>query len=84
MAGISEHRLRAYIRRGQLPAFKGAKHVYIDPADLLVVDEIDWRHPPAELESVVLNALRQRLIRLFVHQSVRWLPDQPRAAGANE
>jgi hypothetical protein len=60
MAGISEYLLRAYIRRGELPVFKGAKHVYIDPADLLAVNEIDWQHAPAELESAVLHALRQR------------------------
>jgi hypothetical protein len=70
MAGISEYLLRACIRRGELPAFKGAKHLYIDPADLLVVDEIDWQHASAELESTVLRALRQRLLRLFAHRSV--------------
>jgi hypothetical protein len=46
-AGISERVLRAYIKRGELPAFKGAKHLYVDPADLRVVREIDWQHPPA-------------------------------------
>jgi hypothetical protein len=30
--GVSEYVLRAYIKRGDLPAFKGAKHVYVDPA----------------------------------------------------
>jgi len=52
-AGVSEYVLRAYIKRGELPSFKGAKHVYVDPAALRVVREIDWRHPPAELESAV-------------------------------
>jgi hypothetical protein len=84
MAGISGCFLRAYIKRGELPAFKGAKHVYIAPADLLAVDEIDWQHSPAELESAVLHALRQQLIRLLLHRSVRWLPDQPRAAAGYE
>jgi len=51
-AGVSEYVLRAYIKRGELPAFKGAKHVYVDPADLRVVREIDWQNPPAELESL--------------------------------
>ena len=50
-ARVSEYILRAYIKRGDLPALKGAKHVYVDPADLRVVREIDWQHPPAALES---------------------------------
>jgi hypothetical protein len=69
MAGISENLLRAYIRRGKIPAFKGAKHVYIDLANLLVIDEIDWQHAPAELESAVLHSLRLRLVRLLAHRA---------------
>ena len=30
-AGISEYVLRGYVDRGELPVFKGAKHVYLDP-----------------------------------------------------
>jgi hypothetical protein len=68
-AGVSEYLLRACISRGELPAFRGAKHVYIDLADLLVIDEIDWRHAPCELESAVLHSLRLRLVRLLAHRS---------------
>jgi hypothetical protein len=68
-AGISEYILRAYIRRGELPAFKGAKHVYLDPADLVVVCEIDWQHRPAELEAAVLRSLRRRLIVLLADRN---------------
>jgi hypothetical protein len=50
---VSEYVLRTYIKRGELPSFKGAKHVYVDPADLHVVREIDWQHPPGGLESAV-------------------------------
>jgi hypothetical protein len=68
-AGLSEHVLRAYIRRGELPAFKGAKHLYVEPQNLLVVAEIDWHHPPAELEQAALPALRQRLLTLLVSRA---------------
>jgi hypothetical protein len=34
----------------------------VDPADLLVVDEIDWQDPPAELEAAAVHSLRQRLV----------------------
>jgi hypothetical protein len=68
-AGISEYVLRAYVRRGELPAFKGAKHVYLDPADLVVVAEIDWQHPSAELETAALHSLRRRLVMLLASRS---------------
>ena len=67
--GVSEYLLRAYIRCGQLPALKGAKHIYVDTADLVVVKEIDWRHPPAELETAALRSLRHRLVRLLANRS---------------
>ena len=74
MAGVSEYVLRAYIRRGELLAFKGAKHIYLDPADLVVVAEIDWQHPPAELEEAVLHSLRQRLVILLTGRSGQRAP----------
>src|SRR5918912_2284674 len=51
IARVSEHVLRGYIDSGELPIFKGAKHVYVDVGDLLVVEEIDWRQAPAVLEA---------------------------------
>jgi hypothetical protein len=77
-AEISEYLLRAYIRRGELPAFKGAKHVYIDLADLLAVGGIDWRHAPAELELAVLHSLRLRLVRLLAHRLAGPRQTEPR------
>jgi hypothetical protein len=69
VAGVSEYVLRAYIRRGELAAFKGAKHLYVEPQNLLVVAEIDWHHPPAELEQAALPALRQRLLTLLISRA---------------
>src|SRR5207253_6776255 len=74
MARMSEYVLRAYIRRGELLAFKRAKHVYLDPADLMVVAEIDWQHPPAELEEAVLHSLRRRLVTLLAGRSGQRAP----------
>jgi len=80
--GVSEYVLRTYIRRGGLLAFGGAKHVYLDPADVVVVSEIDWQHPPAELEAAALRSPRRRLIVLLtrpksasaaVDNAGRWL-----------
>ncbi len=38
-----------YMDRGDLPYYRGTQCVYIDPADLLVVEEIDWTNPPADV-----------------------------------
>ena len=64
-ARISELILRGYVNRGALPVFKGAKMVYVDPGDLVVVDQLDWQHPPAQLESAVLDSLRWRLVQIL-------------------
>jgi hypothetical protein len=45
--------------------------VYVDPGDLLVVQEIDWQYPPAELEEAVLQAWRERLVKLLAGQNWR-------------
>jgi HNH endonuclease len=74
-AGISEYVLRDYVDRGELPVFKGAKHVYLDPADLPAVKEIDCQHLPSELESAVLRSLRWRLVRILAGQD--WRTMQP-------
>src|SRR6266508_2586265 len=71
ITGVSEHTLRSYIRRGELPAFKGAKCVYIDPGDLPVVDEIDWTRLRPALESAVLRSLRGRLVQIFAGRDSR-------------
>jgi hypothetical protein len=76
MTGVSEHTVRGYIRRGELPVFKGAKCVYIHPGDLHVIDEIDWTQLPPDLESAVLRSLQGRLVRvLAARDSRRIWPD---------
>jgi len=75
---IAEHTLRGYIERGELPVFKGAKCVYVDPADLLAVDEVDWTHPPADLELAALDSLRLRLTQILAGRDWRQLrPHRP-------
>jgi hypothetical protein len=71
VAQIPRHRLQTYLERGDLPYVRGSKCVYVDPGDLLVVREIDWLHPPAELEEATLQALRERLIRILAGQDWR-------------
>jgi hypothetical protein len=37
----------------------------VDPADLVVVGEIDWQHPQAELEEAALRGWRERLVKVL-------------------
>jgi hypothetical protein len=65
VAQIPRHRLQKYIERGDLPFLRGSKCVYVDPADLLVIQEIDWDNPPAELEEAARWAWRERLVKVL-------------------
>ena len=65
VAQVPRHRLQTYLERGDLPYLRGSKCVYVDPADLIVVSEIDWSNPPAELGEAVLQAWRERLVNVL-------------------
>lgn len=43
----------------------------VDPADLLVIQEIDWEHPPAELAQAVRQSLMTRLVKILKGQDWR-------------
>jgi len=78
---VGEYLLRGYVDRGELPVFKGAKNLYVDPGDLLVVQEIDWAHPPAVLAAAVRRSLRERLIHILRGRDWRAArPHRPRPA----
>lgn len=42
VTGLPDYILRRYANRGELPYFRGCQCMYLDPADLLIVAEIDW------------------------------------------
>ena len=65
IAQVPRHRLQTYVERGDLPCVRGSKCVYVDPADLLVITEIDWSNPPAELKEAALRAWRERLVNVL-------------------
>jgi hypothetical protein len=47
----------------------------VDPADLLVVSEIDWQSPPPEIEEAALQSWRERLVKVLGGQD--WRTGQP-------
>lgn len=72
VANLPSHVLRKYIERGELPVLRGTKCVYCDPADLLVVREIDWDNPPNELGDAARQSLMQRLVKILTGQDWRF------------
>jgi hypothetical protein len=60
-AGITEWAIHQYIKKGILPARRGTTCMYIDPADLVVMREIDWERASVDLRVTVRNALLGRL-----------------------
>jgi hypothetical protein len=69
--GVRAHVLKRYMEWGDLPYFKGTKVVYIDPGDLIVVQELDFHHLPQELEEAMIQSLRARLVKVLARQDWR-------------
>lgn len=65
VTGCPDYILRRYANRGDLPYFRGTRLLYVDPADLLVVKEIDWSGPPPELAEAVRKSLMDRLVKIL-------------------
>lgn len=63
--------LHRYMAWGALPYLRGTKCLYVDPADLVVVEEIAWDHAPRELVEAATASLRARLVKLLAGQDWR-------------
>ncbi|MBI3654112.1 MAG: hypothetical protein HY231_24030 [Acidobacteria bacterium] len=71
VTGIPVHTIQSYMKRGELPFFRGCHLIYTDPADLLVIKQIDWNNPPPELEREVRRSLMLRLMKIILRQDWR-------------
>lgn len=69
--GVTAGTLRKYLDSGALPYLRGCKVRFIDPADLLVVREIDWTALPPELERDVRRSLVGRIVTTLAGQDWR-------------
>lgn len=66
LLAIGGHVITKYIDYGIIPCFRGYKCIYLNPADLLEVREIDWQLPVnPELEILVKRALIQRALKIL-------------------
>lgn len=62
-----------YIKHGVIPVFRGNKNIYLNPADLLKIEEFDWKSSNInpELQSLVRRALVQRALKILLFRD-RW------------
>ena len=82
VARVPSHVLRTYLDRGEVAYFRGTRCLYLDPADLPAVGEVDWGAPPPELGEAVLRALRERLVRQLAARAAGadWRAGRPHRA----
>ena len=78
VAQVPRHVLQTYLDRGDLPYLRGSKVIFVDPADLIVVREIDWERTPAELVEAARHGWRTRLVKVLA--GLDWRAEQPHRA----
>lgn len=69
--GVPWDRFHRYMRKGLLPYLRGTRCIYLQPADLVVMKEIDWTACP-ELERTARRQLLSRFcgfIKCYVERS---------------
>lgn len=68
---ISQSVISRYIKHGIIPVFRGNKNIYLNPADLMKIEEFDWSRVSEfpELEAVVRKALIQRALKIIKFKS---------------
>lgn len=65
LLGIGASVIRKYLEYGFMPFYRGNKNLYINPADLLLVTEIDWSQPVHdELDKEIRAAIAQRIAKI--------------------
>jgi hypothetical protein len=73
--GLGGNVVDKYITHGTLPMFRGNRCIYLNPADLLVIREVDWTREdllPADLVAWIRLALVQRICKLLKGENYRF------------
>lgn len=63
--GLGDWIIRAYMERGELPYLKTHKYFYVDPADCLIMNEIDWDNVSQELADAIRKSLAYRMVSIL-------------------
>lgn len=65
LLGMNAAIIRKYINYGIIPYLKGNKLYYLNPADLLKIEEVDWSKPVhPELDQLIRRAVAQRILKM--------------------
>lgn len=67
LVGVSESTLRKYLDRGIIPYFHGNRCIYINPADMPKIEEIDWASPDIDpkLDDLIRRSIAQRIAKIL-------------------
>ncbi len=66
LTGMSRSVICRYLDYGIIPYLRGNKLIYMNPADLLKIEEIDWSRPVnPELDSMIRAGLAQRIAKML-------------------
>jgi hypothetical protein len=57
--------LRIHIKRGNLPCFLGNWFIYVDPADLIGLEGIDWRRASKDIKVAARKSLMHRAVKIL-------------------
>lgn len=63
--GVSEAIVRRYLTHGLIPYFRGYKLIYLNPADLTKIVEVDWRRVKKPFRELIRKALIQRALKIL-------------------
>lgn len=70
LLGISQTTIRKYLDCGIIPYLRGNKLLFLNPADLLKVEEVDWSKPvKPELDAMIRAAIAQRIAKMAKYGS---------------
>jgi len=65
LMNISNSVITKYLRKGIVPFFRGNRNIYLNPADLLLIKNVDWSQEiNTELENLIRRALVQRILKI--------------------
>lgn len=66
LMGLSDAVIRKYLELGIIPYFRGIKLIYLNPADLLKIEEYNWAGTiDPELDQLVRRSVAQRICKMI-------------------
>jgi hypothetical protein len=83
LLGVAEGIVRRYLDHGVIPFFRGYKLIYLNPADLTKIEEVNWNDIHPDAESLIWKALVLRALKIIKyrdawrdHEIYKFLPKE--------